>query len=348
MRLEYKVGVIVAVAVIGLGTWFFITRDRASDNSVARVPDVSRTDAAKPSSTAKQASPQPTPTAHRPAPALPKPVVRQDLPRAPMSVTTRPSQPPPTLSLNPDRSTSPGIRSETPLAKAESSIDRPATFTDKTPTPIAKPFVPTGDAGATPIATAAPTRVAPPASPKPVVAPEASSPTPTAASAAPTAKTHVMKQGDTLQGIAIKYYGAAKYTSLILDANKQFADPKRIPVGAKITIPPAPTAPSDAARAAALGTPSTRPAADIRMASAEPRRQPSNTKPYVVKKGDNWQRIAEQFMGDKGRWTELFEMNKRYAGESPHNLRVGDTIYVPVATASPAPGRTLMSTMPKP
>lgn len=343
MRLEYKVGVVVAVAVVGLGTWFFITRDRASDTSVVRAPDVTKPDAAKPATAARQASPRPVPTANRPtpAPAFPRPVVRPDSSRMPTAVTTRPAQPTtPSFSLNPDRSTSPGIRSETPVMKPESPIERPMAVTEK----------PAADMNSATIVSG--TRLMPqPSVPKPSIgalAPSGSTPAPTApAPDATPAKTHVMKSGDTIQGLAIKYYGAAKYASLIFDANKQLGDPRRIPVGAKITIPPAPATVSDASKTAAPSGNATPPSSDVRTASAEPRRQPPNTKPYVVRKGDNWQRIAGEVMGDRTRWTELFELNKRSANETPHALRAGDTIYVPAETTTSPPSRTLMSTTPK-
>ncbi|MGB9625850.1 MAG: LysM peptidoglycan-binding domain-containing protein, partial [Phycisphaerae bacterium] len=179
----------------------------------------------------------------------------------------------------------------------------------------------------------------PPAPPAPGGAP--------AAPAEAAVRTHVMKQGETLQGLAIKYYGAAKYTSLILAANKQLGDPRRIPVGAKITIPPAPPAGSEAPKASAGA--SSRPAAELRTAAAEPRRQPPNTKPYQVKKGDTWRKLAAMYYGSEAEAPQLFELNKRSPNETMHTLRAGETIYVPLTTsqASP-PARTLMGTAPKP
>lgn len=173
-----------------------------------------------------------------------------------------------------------------------------------------------------------------------------------------------MKQGDTIQGLAIKYYGSARHASLISEANKQFADPRRIPVGAKLTIPPAPLASPEAPKVADAGArPTTRPAVASHAPSAAPLRQPPNTKPYVVKKGDNWYRLAAQCYGSESEFPQLFELNRRSAAETVKSrpLRVGETIFVP-ATASvgspgassavpPAPAsptRTLMGTTAKP
>ncbi len=341
MRLEYKVGIVIALAVVGLGTWFFITRDRASDAPVATGPV-----AAAPSpGAARQTSPQPAPAAHE-RQAQPHPVARQELVRSPVSVTTRPSHASPGFSIDPERSSTPGIRSETPIPEPEV----PSGLAERSPSPIpakapALPAKPT-EPGATALVTPRPS---PAVSAQPVVSPPAS-PAPGGGAATPTegaVRTHVIKQGETIQGLAIKYYGAARYASLILGANKQLGDPRRIAVGTKIAIPPAPAAGSEAAKASAGAT--TRPAAELRTAAAEPRRQPPNTKPYQVKKGDTWRKLAAIYYGSEAEAPQLFELNKRSPNETMHTLRAGETIYVPlgISQASP-PGRTLIGTAPKP
>lgn len=173
-----------------------------------------------------------------------------------------------------------------------------------------------------------------------------------------------MKQGDTIQGLAIKYYGSARHASLITEANRQFSDPRRIPIGAKITIPPAPLAsPAPPKVAEAGGRPTTRPAPASHSPAAQPLRQPPNSKAYVVKKGDNWYRLAAEYYGRESDYPQLFELNKRSASETvkSRSLRVGETIFVPLTSASSSvkpssadspssasPTRTLMGTSPKP
>ena len=47
----------------------------------------------------------------------------------------------------------------------------------------------------------------------------------------------VVKAGDTIGGIAKEFYGNAKYADVILKANPQVKDPKRLKIGTKLLIP---------------------------------------------------------------------------------------------------------------
>ena len=71
---------------------------------------------------------------------------------------------------------------------------------------------------------------------------ENASPQPTAESTPVTTgeeQTYVVKQGDTLRGIAIKFYGDPALASLIMEANG-IEDAQSLSVGAELTIPPEP------------------------------------------------------------------------------------------------------------
>ena len=48
---------------------------------------------------------------------------------------------------------------------------------------------------------------------------------------------YVVRSGDSLGGIAKKFYGKSSLHELILKANPQIKDPKRIPIGTKLRIP---------------------------------------------------------------------------------------------------------------
>ena len=47
----------------------------------------------------------------------------------------------------------------------------------------------------------------------------------------------VVKAGDTIGGIAKEFYGNAKYADVILKANPQIKDAKRLKIGTKLVIP---------------------------------------------------------------------------------------------------------------
>jgi nucleoid-associated protein YgaU len=77
------------------------------------------------------------------------------------------------------------------------------------------------------------------ASPSPV----AFSPTPTPTTAQVAAETYEVQSGDTLLSIAQQYYSDPTQWRVIYDANKDTigADPDKLQVGMKLTIPPKPS-----------------------------------------------------------------------------------------------------------
>ncbi|MDD4889694.1 MAG: LysM peptidoglycan-binding domain-containing protein [Phycisphaerae bacterium] len=107
--------------------------------------------------------------------------------------------------------------------KADVNVGNP-TITPPAPT------APTADVGKLPPDTGTP------ANPVGVLPPV----TPSADPVVPAgARTHVMAKGDTIFGLGGKYYGAKSNANVkkIMDANPQYKDPTKIPVGAKIVIP---------------------------------------------------------------------------------------------------------------
>jgi LysM repeat protein len=63
--------------------------------------------------------------------------------------------------------------------------------------------------------------------------------TPSPTPATGKSKTYVVQQGDTLRGIAEKFYGDASLDDFIADANG-ITDATQLSVGAELTIPPKP------------------------------------------------------------------------------------------------------------
>lgn len=55
----------------------------------------------------------------------------------------------------------------------------------------------------------------------------------------PTVKTHVVKAGDTLTGLAKKYYGDPKMYMILYEANKEVIgdDPDMIKIGMELKVP---------------------------------------------------------------------------------------------------------------
>jgi len=141
--------------------------------------------------------------------------------------------------------------------------------------------------------------------------------------------THVVARGDTFTSLAVKYLGHAKYAKLIAKANPD-VDPRRMAVGAKLTIPPAP---EDASPSATVASPT--PPAGPGLASPTPVRPLSKPRPvptdraYTVKAGEGWYTLAQRFLGDGTRWTELYELNKERVPRNPHNIPPGAIIELP-------------------
>ena len=64
---------------------------------------------------------------------------------------------------------------------------------------------------------------------------------PAAAAPVATTTTHTVERGDTLYGIARKFYGDGNLHTTIREANRdRVPDPRKIPVGTVLVIPPAP------------------------------------------------------------------------------------------------------------
>lgn len=78
-------------------------------------------------------------------------------------------------------------------------------------------------------------------SPAPTTTPSVSSSPSPSASSTPGAQgtTYIVKPGDTLRGIAVKFYGDVTLVNLIVQAN-HISDPTLVHQGTKLIIPPKP------------------------------------------------------------------------------------------------------------
>ncbi|TIL21514.1 MAG: LysM peptidoglycan-binding domain-containing protein [Mesorhizobium sp.] len=133
---------------------------------------------------------------------------------------------------------------------AVAAAAEPAKPAETAPAATAEPAMPEPPAGSSDIATTPPGVPAEPAPPTPAPAEPAkpaeagpAAPAPAAepakpAEAAPAESSHVIVAGDTYWDLAEKAYGDGAKWKTISDANKNY-EPRRLPVGATLTIPAA-------------------------------------------------------------------------------------------------------------
>ena len=151
--------------------------------------------------------------------------------------------------------------------------------------------------------------------PTPLVAtrrpPQATAERPEATSNEAAIETHRVQSGDTLSSLAERYYGSAKHTRLLAEANPQIRDPNVLRIGTVVKIVPLP----------AEGT------------TARPSRAPASAaggqRTYRVKAGDSFYSIARDVLGDAKRWQELLELNKDAVGGDPTHLQIGQVLVLP-------------------
>ena len=138
-----------------------------------------------------------------------------------------------------------------------------------------------------------------------------------AADAIASVETHEVAAGETLSGIAEKYYGDANLFPLIERANPR-VDSRRLKVGQKLLIPDRDSIASTAAQPA-----SAPPARD----AADPASPVDGL--YEVKPGDTLARIAHTQFGREALWEEIYKLNQDVIGPDPAKLKVGMKLKMP-------------------
>jgi nucleoid-associated protein YgaU len=112
----------------------------------------------------------------------------------------------------------------------------------------------------------------------------------------PRPRTYKVKRGDTLSGIAQKQLGDADRWPEIFVLNRaQIRHRDRIAVGQVFTLPATPMQPAP--------------------------------KLYKVKRGDTLSGIAEQQLGDAGRWPEIFRLNRDIISD-PDRITPGQVLVI--------------------
>lgn len=109
---------------------------------------------------------------------------------------------------------------------------------------------------------------------------------------APRERTHVVRRGETLSGIAKRFYGDAGRWKRIANANPGI-DADRLRTGATLRIPAEADTVGPARRTAAREVPAAAP----------------DTRNYTVRSGDSLARIARRQLGKESRWREIVRLN---------------------------------------
>jgi nucleoid-associated protein YgaU len=119
---------------------------------------------------------------------------------------------------------------------------------------------------------------------------------------------HTVKEGETLYGICREHFGDTSKVQAIADYNN-LDDAASIRVGQRLRMP------HDANGRSQSSSSSTKPASKSAKVT------------YTVKAGDSLSQIAERFMGSKGKWKKLYDMNRNVI-DDPDNLKVGTVLRV--------------------
>ncbi len=152
------------------------------------------------------------------------------------------------------------------------------------------------------------------------------------------AATYAVASGDTLWRIARKVYGQADRAGVeaIFAANRdQLPSADKLSVGMKLVVPA-----RNAAAATSRATQPARQAKASKPKSSGPTAGDSSmpVRFYQVQVGDRYTLIAERLLGDKARWTEIYELNKDIFPDAGR-IRPGVRIRIPSTALADARGR---------
>lgn len=131
--------------------------------------------------------------------------------------------------------------------------------------------------------------------------------------------TYVVKKGDTLSGIAQRFYGDSSRWQLIAKAN-DLANPNMMRVGMELMIP-------QKKKEGSVRQPRLEASARIEVASA-PEVGTKGGRDYTVKKNDSLWKIAKAEYGDGNRWLMVFDANKNSLRDKDL-LKAGQIIKLP-------------------
>jgi len=295
MRREVKIGLVVGIVLILLGAWWMWPSSRPESPSPEEVR-------------------QALVPAEQPGEPIGQPVAAEAEPSTPAQERSQAEPSQPTI-VEPAEVPEPEKKVAGTLLTATGATAEEAAQVG--PTEVGGANVPL-EAPAVPVVPPAVEQEMPAETPEPTAAPVESAAQQLPAEIGSQPLVHVVLPGESIAKIAERYYGSQKYADFLLKANPHVGDPRRMPVGTKLTIPPLP--------------------ADLRTASPGESRAPGvasaveapeRYRTYTVRKGDTFYSIAERLLGDASRWRELLRLNSRLVHGDPRNLRAGQVIKVP-------------------
>lgn len=329
MRTDTKLAIVVAVVCIVFGAWYITSGPETSTPTAQETPETpppadtvaeSKPDApAAPPRIVHKPDPKPSEPATAARPPRPEPVER---PAAPEAESTQAEAP---VAM----AEAPGLEQDPEPVASLPPIELPAgPPIDPVPLPRAE-GVGLADGPALPASSDTPEPAAAGTAQPSVTetASDAEAPTVAEAPQAPESKPafteHTIQSGDTYSSLAVQYLGHARHANRIAEANPTL-EARRLRVGAVVKIPASDEQPVADAGASAAATASPAPAARAPQAAPIP-----TERSYEVKPGEGWYTLAERFLGNGTRWTELYELNK---GRVPTNFNIlpaGTTIELP-------------------
>ena len=131
--------------------------------------------------------------------------------------------------------------------------------------------------------------------------------------------THRVQPGDTLSSLAQEYYGDTRYSTFLVESNRELTDPNVLRSGTIIRIP---AIPADWTASLILNPT----ASDVGL--SEPRGS-SGKRYYTVRPGDSFYRIARTELGNASRWKELLALNNSLVHGDPTSLQPGQRLLLP-------------------
>ncbi len=161
------------------------------------------------------------------------------------------------------------------------------------------------------------------AAPQAPVVTDATPPTEAVTTDALSDPLHIVASGETLCGIARRYYGSSALADT-LGAYNALPAPDRLTPGVRLLVPDA------AALQAWGGTGATTTTPDTTVPTLSPPATADTMQTYVVKSGDTLSEIAMQLMGTMHRTEELWALNKQTL-PTPHDLRAGMELRYPTS-----------------